>query len=965
MANTINLTIQFTVSPANTNAVLAQIQNTLSGLGVKATSAETSVGNLDKEFVRGKSALLTYDDLATKIGFRLQGFTTMFNVLSGSIGSWIRESNTAEQAAAKLTQALQNQGLYSEALVADLKAFATERQIATGIDDDATVAIMGQLTAMGLQGQALRDSTIAVQDLATLMDGDMQGAVRVVADAFSGNTGMLKRYIKGLDETDIKQRGTIAIIEQLQRAIGGQAEALGNTGAGALKKYEAALSDLKQAFGDLLKNTLTPLLSLMQAIVTKVNEGPPAFKTLALGATALGIAFAFINTQLGGLPYIIGGIATILYSLFQSVKTGEGYLYTLGGAVAFLGTAFLVMNAKLIASTIALDGVAMGFRIAGLAAKEFFVSLGPIGWIVLALGATVTAWGLIKRSTDEASESAKRYREEIKQLSETKLNIDIADAILAIADLKARLDTVKKATPEGKIHLSPEVAGLELQLQLQQERLKLLQEEQKRRAQIAEAQRKQAAEEADPKIQLELRELRIKTMQEGMARELALLEVQKEKELQKIDERAKAESLSEKQVNDLKAATVAAYAAERNRILQESYEKERTEREKSANEYYDYAQHLKRLDQDLALDSARTDEEKYNLKRSFLEKEIADLEQLGPRTLEQEKRLAEARIELKKLDNAETLRLERERQDLEQQLRDLRIGDVAEDNRREIEAIREKYARLRELAIKHGEDISVINRAQAAEERNAVRRQIDAAEERWRSENKLAMGAIGSITAGVREASNQWLISHRQAADEMDAIWLAIRNSAIGALTNILATLIENAIVSAAVRAATTAATVASMTAITAAAAPAALAVNIASFGSAGLAAASSTTAAAAALQSSMAAMAVPFAQGGQFEPDQVGFIEGQQYELIAPRRTFEDIMRHEIVPMLVGEARSVAVRNGSDEEWRAVRSELRLLRSELRKKSLSAYIQNVVDDRRIVQNNLLSAQQYWKRKRL
>lgn len=294
MANTISLTIQFNVSPANINAVLAQIQNTLGGLGVKATSAGISVDNLGKEFDRGKSALLTYDDLVTKTGFRLQGFSTIFNVLSGSIGAWIRASNAGEQAVTKLTQALQNQGIFTEQLVSDLKAFAAARQAATGIDDDATVAILGQLTAMGLQGEALKQAAVAVQDLSVLMDGDMNGAVRVVADAFSGNAGMLKRYVKGLDEADIKQRGTISIIEQLQRAVGGQAEALGNTGVGSLKKYEAAIDDLKQAFGDLVKDVLTPFLSLARSVLETVNAGPPAFKALALGAAGLGIAFAFV-----------------------------------------------------------------------------------------------------------------------------------------------------------------------------------------------------------------------------------------------------------------------------------------------------------------------------------------------------------------------------------------------------------------------------------------------------------------------------------------------------------------------------------------------------------------------------------------------------------------------------------------------------------------------------------------------
>ncbi|MCX7984651.1 MAG: hypothetical protein N3A63_07095 [Bacteroidetes bacterium] len=244
--NTLQLVIKLTAGDA------AQIVDQLT----------TKVHNLGGSVKATNGALLTFDDLATKIGFRLQGLSTILAALHSTYGAWIRESNAADAASAKLIQALKNQGLYTEALVNEIRAYAAARQEATGIDDDATIAIAGQLVAMGLHGQALKDAINATQDLATLMEGDLNSAVRVVADAFGGNTGMLGRYIKNLDEADIKNRGMVSIIEQLQRAVGGQAIAFANTAAGSLRKYEAAMNDLKQTFGDIVKNGLTPFLSL-------------------------------------------------------------------------------------------------------------------------------------------------------------------------------------------------------------------------------------------------------------------------------------------------------------------------------------------------------------------------------------------------------------------------------------------------------------------------------------------------------------------------------------------------------------------------------------------------------------------------------------------------------------------------------------------------------------------------------
>lgn len=920
------------------------------------TAITRTESELRKAGAAASSAGIAFDDVATRIGFRLQGFQNMFSVLSGFFGGFIRESNAGEAATAKLTQALQNRGVYTRELVNDLKAFAAERQQIAAIDDDATVAVMGQLTALGLQGQALRDATVAVQDLATLMDGDMNSAVRLVADAFQGNTMGLKRLKIDIDETALKERGAIVIIEALMKAVGGQAEAFGNTGAGAMKKMQLASDDLRQSFGDLLKDALAPFTSLMRGVIEWTNSGGNAAKSLTLGLAGLGIAFAFVNTSMGAWPYILTATAAALMAIYNAVKDGQGYLVALGGVLGTVALAFTLLQGKAILAAVSMNGVAAGFVTAKVAAMEFFTSIGPVGWILVGLGAIAAAWGAIKNETKNAEEAAKQYREAIRQLSDFKLSIDIGDATVGIADLSVKIDALKKGMKEGKIQASPELLGFELQLQMQRERLELLQDEQTKRAQIADAAKKQAAEEANPKIQLELRELRAKAMQDGIAKELALLDVRHERELQKIDERKEKESLSETQINDLKTAATSAYVADRNRIIQESYEKERQEREKSAADYYDYTQHLKKLDEELAIDLARTDEEKYDLKRSFLEQEIADLEALGPRTLEQEKRLADATIELKKLNNAEVLRLERERQDVEKQLRDLRTGDIAEDSRREIIAVRQKYNTLRQLAMRHHQDVKSINAAEENEISAINQRSLEERKQLWLQEHQGAQVALNAMTAGVNAFVNSALMVHRQAKDELDAVWIAIENSIIGALANMLTAAITNAILSAAI-------ITPMMAGITAAAVPAATLTSIATFGGAAVAGETAVLQALGVVKG--ASVAAAFEKGGVFEPNQRGFIEGGQYELIAPRQTFEQILRTEIVPMLVKTTKIESMQNqqGGYSDDRIV-AELKRVRSRLDKLDQSVYVGNVVGEKDLVKRNIKSAEAYWQRRK-
>ncbi len=62
-------------------------------------------------------SILTFDNFATKIGFRLPGISNIIDALRGTFGDWIKESNAGEAAQAKLAQALKNQSIYSETLI--------------------------------------------------------------------------------------------------------------------------------------------------------------------------------------------------------------------------------------------------------------------------------------------------------------------------------------------------------------------------------------------------------------------------------------------------------------------------------------------------------------------------------------------------------------------------------------------------------------------------------------------------------------------------------------------------------------------------------------------------------------------------------------------------------------------------------------------------------------------------------
>lgn len=90
MSNTITLTIL--LNTGNAAQVIQELNKNVSNLGGSVNAASGS--------------MLTFNDFATKVGFRLQGITSIINALTGTFGAWIAESNAGEQASTKLSQSL-------------------------------------------------------------------------------------------------------------------------------------------------------------------------------------------------------------------------------------------------------------------------------------------------------------------------------------------------------------------------------------------------------------------------------------------------------------------------------------------------------------------------------------------------------------------------------------------------------------------------------------------------------------------------------------------------------------------------------------------------------------------------------------------------------------------------------------------------------------------------------------------
>ncbi|OQY70809.1 MAG: hypothetical protein B6D44_15245 [Ignavibacteriales bacterium UTCHB2] len=361
----------------------------------------------------------------------IQGFKETVSVISGIFNSSLSSYQNQEKANVQLATAMKQAGTYTDQAYQSLVNYSVELQKFTVYGDDATTTVMAQLQAMGLNAEQTKAATLQVANLASLMGTDLNGAARIMADLFQGNTGLIGRYIKGIDETAIKSGNLDLIIQELNKHIGGQAEALGNTAFGSVAKFNNAIDDMRENIGGALSTALMPFVEHISKLITNLNETSPALTGIIGAIGTLGAATATLSVT-GIMPMIIN---------FKTLTSGLQY-----------GAGIFKMAA---AEGMALRGSLMGI---GTAAKGLMASIGPAGWLIIGITVFTEAINLLSTANDKLSESE---REVVNSAEAEKIKFDqltktILDQNKSLAERNKAKEEAQKIYPGFLENLSIE-----------------------------------------------------------------------------------------------------------------------------------------------------------------------------------------------------------------------------------------------------------------------------------------------------------------------------------------------------------------------------------------------------------------------------------------------------------------------------------------------------------------------------
>jgi hypothetical protein len=427
-----------------------KLKLTIDGKEVQAglRLTETELKKLAQQMADAQRGARGFGGQMKDAGLAIFGAKQALDLLNATLGQSVRLFQVQEQAEAALAQAMRSSGQYTEESFQAMKAYASELQRVTTFGDEATLGVMAQMTAMGLSTAQTREAVVQAQNLATVMGTDLKSASRIMVDALEGNGNQLKRYLKGVDEAVLASGDMVAILREMEKAIGGQARAMAQTASGQITQFQNAVGDMKEEVGRAVVSAILPFVKAGESAILTFSALPAPIKDVIIQAGLLTLTLKAL-TATGMMP-----------------------------ATAGLGSMLLMLRKMPLAFSLA-GGGAAGFgaalTLAGRAVQGFLASLGPIGWAVITVGALALAFSRLKSETDilahvqarqaaaleesraryaaltgdvsGLTEAQRRYRQELIDTELAEARLRLQQQARATADARRRLQGMEAGQP--------------------------------------------------------------------------------------------------------------------------------------------------------------------------------------------------------------------------------------------------------------------------------------------------------------------------------------------------------------------------------------------------------------------------------------------------------------------------------------------------------------------------------------
>ncbi|WP_299456868.1 phage tail tape measure protein, partial [uncultured Rikenella sp.] len=387
-------------------------------LGASTEYTATQVAELQLNYARlgftpGQILQITSAtlDLATATGSDLASAADVAGSTLRAFGyDGSQMTRVVDVMAASFNKSALDLGYFSESMkyVAPIAAKA-------GISIEQTTAMLGILADRGIRGS---QAGTALKRILSEISTEGKSVSEALADL--NEKGLTLADAE--DEVGKYAMTALTVLADNAPAVEGLTTALNNS-AGAAEHAAAIMRDNIQGDLDTFKSKLEGLIIRLGDGLNPVIRGTiQLFTALLTPLSVLGVAFAawFVSLKVGRAAVeaynaakrrFASGTKDATLSLVS--ETAAMNVNTMAAKRNLVQIRSMPAATKAWAAAKLL--LAGNFRAAGVAAKAFFASIGPIGWIAMAIGAAVGAMAAFSGATKKASEASSQLALELSQ----------------------------------------------------------------------------------------------------------------------------------------------------------------------------------------------------------------------------------------------------------------------------------------------------------------------------------------------------------------------------------------------------------------------------------------------------------------------------------------------------------------------------------------------------------------------
>lgn len=328
----------------------------------------------------------------------------------------VKAATEDQKSQALLANSLRNTVGATDAAIAATEEYISAMQAEFGIADDELRPALAKLAAVtGSVAKAQNLMSVAM-DIAASKNISVEQASALVAKAYGGNIGALKKLFPQISAATVKSKDFAGALQEISKETKGAAAAAANTFAGQMERIKLAFGEASESLGYKL---LPQVKAFADLIITKAIPAIQKF----VDENGDKIAAGFKVSIQYGIAF-----AKLMYDMFSFVAKNIKVFATLGAIIvaAFFGAKVAAATQALITGVMAIIKVMKALRTVSLASAA--ATALATGGISAATGAAAFAVALVgigvaankfNKDSDKAADSLGKFDFNAKGFSAT------------------------------------------------------------------------------------------------------------------------------------------------------------------------------------------------------------------------------------------------------------------------------------------------------------------------------------------------------------------------------------------------------------------------------------------------------------------------------------------------------------------------------------------------------------------